>query len=82
MNEDRRGRAIAAMKSLGKRGRTSRVPRAARETVLSWGGGPPRRSAVAPTFRVCNSILLGTPGSNGLSQFRPCQVPLRVRDIL
>lgn len=36
MNEDLRGRAIAAIKSLGKRGRTSRVPKAARELVLSW----------------------------------------------
>ena len=36
MNEDLRGRAIAAIKSLGKRGRTSRVPKAVRELAVSW----------------------------------------------
>ena len=36
MNEDLRGRAIAAMKSLGKRGRTSRIPAPVREAVLAW----------------------------------------------
>lgn len=35
-NEDLRGRAIAAMKSLGSRGRTSRVPVAVRELVLAY----------------------------------------------
>lgn len=36
MNDDLRGRAIAAMKSLGKRGRTSRIPAPVREAVLAW----------------------------------------------
>jgi transposase-like protein len=36
MNEDLRGRAIAAMRSLGRRGRTSRVPAPVRQAVLAW----------------------------------------------
>jgi len=36
MNDDLRGRAIAAMQSLGKRGRTSRIPAPVREAVLAW----------------------------------------------
>ena len=48
MNEDLRGRAIAAVKALGKRGRTSRVPMSVRNLVLSWveaarGAGRPWR---------------------------------------
>lgn len=36
MDESLRSRAVAAMKSLGKRGRTSRVPAAVRESVLAY----------------------------------------------
>jgi hypothetical protein len=36
VSDDLRGRAIAAMKSLGRRGRTSRVPMPVREHVLAY----------------------------------------------
>jgi len=58
MNEDLRGRAIAAMKSLGNRGRTSRIPAPVREAVLTWVESA--RGAAKPWDEISRAIGLST----------------------
>lgn len=83
MNDDLRSRAVAAMKSLGKRGRTSRVPVAVREPVLSWvesarRGGRPWRE-IARELGLSATVLQRWQRS--AANHAPAMLPVVVRDV-